>query len=497
LPVANGRGGRVIQRFSGSGVAERALTTQRERRARSATIALSVVAVALLISSAIFLFNPFLQNRGFGFALGYRYKTVQSSDVLKIADDPPKVPTPPAGGQPTPTPPGAKPTGTPGAHPTTTPRPVPTATPRPTATPGPTATPTPPIGSAATVKFTATNKTIQSQPASITDCSSGCTINAYQHLANNITENNYSVAATAGPVATQTLQGYLWVAHVSGGPNPAYATLTLSSGGVSCTVVIGNPNGLATGTAETDFCNTGVYSPLTDSSFAGSLTGATCFDGDTPKQYRCNFAWQVANLSQPLTTNPKRPSVSYSDCHNAMDNLAYTQGHDAMSSWVSANTNSGWMVAGSPSYTYGNWNCSPGIGSLASSGTFHAWDTTWVDAYTFDPAAAQNYAMNNLNGQLPTGYVWQNNASGCSLGSSVSGSTVNINCQYSRTAVYDWSLALKDSLAQNLANPSLDATAAANICNNAPGVVPGSCTVTISNGTLMPSNYRAISFTIG
>jgi hypothetical protein len=480
-----------MQRFSGSGVAERALTSQRERRARSATIALSVIAVALLIGSALFLFNPFVQNRGFGFALGYRYKTVQSSDVLTIANDPPKAPTPAVNGQPTPTPTpsGANSAGTPGAKPTATPRPQPTATPRPTATP------TPPIGSGATVTFTAVNRNIQSQPATITDCGSGCTINALQHLANNITENNYSVAATGGPVATQTLQGNVWVSHDSGGPNPSWATLTLSASGVSCTVEVGGGSGLGIGLATTVYCNTGAWSPLTLTNFFGHINNAVCYDNDTPKQYRCNYSFEPAS-SQGLTTNPKGPSVTYNDCHNAMDNLAYTQGHDAMNSWVGSNTNAGWRVAGSPSYNYGNWNCSPGIGSLAASGTFHAWDTTWVDAYTFDPGAAQNYAMNNLNGQLPAGYVWQNNASGCSLGSSVSGSTVNISCQYSRTAAYDWTQSLKDSLAKSLANPNLDATAAANTCNNTPGVVQGSCKVTISNGTLMPSNYHAIAFAI-
>lgn len=500
LPLAGGRGGKVLQRFSGSGVAERALTSTRERRARTTTIALSLLAVLLLIGSAIFLFNPFQQNPGFGFAVGMRYKTLHSSDTLKIADDPPKLPTPPSKTLPTPTPPGGQPTATPGAKPTATPQPRPTATPRPTPTPtpvpSPTATPLP-IGSAATVTFTATTQNLQSQPATISDCASGCNINAYQHLQNNVTESGY-YSATGPWVATQTLRGYLWVAYLSGVPDPTYALVTLTVGGLSCTVDI---NGLAKNNAATVLCDTKVYSPLTKSPFSGTVNGATCYNGQTANRYKCNFAFQLANSSQPLTTNPKGPTVTYNDCHNAMDYLAYTKGKNAMGNWLSSNTNSGWRLAAKLNdqnypYIYGNWTCSPGIGSIASSGSFYASDTTWVDAWTFNPTAVQNYAMSSLNGQLPSGYVWKTSATGCALTSSVSGSTINVGCQYSRTAVYDWNQSVKDSLAQKLAHSNLDAAAATNICNNTPGVVPGSCTVTITNGTLMPNNYQAISFTI-
>ena len=504
LPTIGGRSGRVVQRFSGSGVAERSLTTRRERRARTATIALSIIAVALLVSSALFLFNPFLQNRGFGFALGYRYETIRTSDVLKIADDPPPVtPTPPAGAQPTPTPPTAQPTATPstGGSPAPKPTAAPTATPRPTAvptaTPRPAPTPTPnPVGSGAVVTFTAANQSVQSQPASITDCGSGCTINAYQHLTNNITENNNLVRATGGQVATTTLKGQVSVSVTSiSGPYPApftvYASVTLrASSGLSCTVDVG-PVTLNGGAQPNIPCDTGKYSPLS-TTFFGATGKQVCYGDVTPKQYQCTFTF-----SGPLSTNPKSPSVTYNDCHDAMDYLARTVGHNAMADWVNSNINAGWRLAASPSYTYGNWNCSPGIGSTTyPTPWFHAWDTTWVDAWTFNPAAAQNYAMNDLNNRLPSGYVWTASATGCPLSSSVSGSKITINCQYSRAAGYNWTQSLKDSLAQSLAKSNLDAAAAENICNNTPGVVKGSCKVTITNGTLMPSNYTSISFVI-
>lgn len=162
--------GKVVQRFTGTGITPQARVRRQERRARRATVMLAVVAVVLITSSAFLLFDPAIQLPSFGFAIGTRYHAVDSGKSITLYQDPPTAT--PSDASPTPT--AASPTPNP-TSPTATPPDSPTSTAAPTATPMPTATATPTYGPG-TLTFYRTAKPLTvSQTMTATACN-GCSL---------------------------------------------------------------------------------------------------------------------------------------------------------------------------------------------------------------------------------------------------------------------------------------------------------------------------------
>lgn len=193
-------------------------------------------------------------------------------------------------------------------------------------------------------------------------------------------------------------------------------------------------------------------------------------------------------------------TVTYTDCHSGLDALQVLD-YNTLRGGFQGRTPGGWILTDPFPATYGSWICTPHIcypGDCyqAPGGEFFASDVANGQAVAFDASAARNTALNRLNAAVPAGYALQSSTS-CTptYGSYAGGPNVTVTYQDTGVTLYQWTGALQQQLDQRLFNQPL--SNAKTICNSqTPGVVPGSCQVTVSYGNTLPGTVGAFKLVI-
>ncbi len=126
------------------------------------------------------------------------------------------------------------------------------------------------------------------------------------------------------------------------------------------------------------------------------------------------------------------------------------------------------------------WNCA----------TANGW------RYSYNPADTITLQKDRLQNAAPAGYITdQNSDNVCGSPSIVSVDVNNrraqLNCTASGMAVYDWTAQNTTTLQNSLAGKSK--VTALQICNSTAGVVPNSCSISITGGSVMPQTPANIS----
>lgn len=475
----------------------RPVVARREKHARQATVILSVVAVLLLVVSALALFDPSTRFPGFGFAMGQRVTRLNSDSPLILQGTEPPTSTVAQNG-PTPTP---TPNNGTGAQPTATTQP--TATPIPTATPLPTATPILPANHA-TVTFNATTQNLNASPT-YTSCPSGCDFpsrNGGNQIPGSFFKqyvSGYQSTRLGGPLSVtlkslRTCFSNTGTCH--GGGIWTGNTVTFSGGGLSASCS-GYVPAMGLGQNATVSTNCYVSTRSGSVSVSGSNGGSVQDSSDPNVFYAGGFSW--SNVNWGSTGGYYYPTQA--DCNYAVSQ-AYSSASGQAQSAINAFFNG--YPSGPSSITQVNNYCSPAVGQPGGSVTGHS-SAAW-SAESFDPNTAVGAAGGRIRAMLPTGYVWRAGPTACSASSlfsasnhSWSGSTFTINCPASGTAAYDWNAGdpSGSQAVQNLQGKLKGQTLAAaqNLCNGSyPGVSPGSCTITLTGGNaqILPSDPTAI-----
>jgi len=143
---------------------------------------------------------------------------------------------------------------------------------------------------------------------------------------------------------------------------------------------------------------------------------------------------------------------------------------------------------GGESHAGGSCNPCPGCAGGSVSGYAHV---NW-NAIAWAPGDAQAASIQQFNSQypLPAGDYWVSGPSACASPAynSYSGGTYHVTCAATSTAQYDWRASssagqtARTNLINALANKSL--AQAESICNSTPGIVAGSCTITLNGGNV-------------
>jgi len=480
------RPGNTLQRFSGTGVAPLTAIQRQELRARAVTLSLVTAAMLLVVVSAFLLFNPSVRRPGFGPLQGQKEVTVTTTAAAIVLQQ--VTPTPTLRpGQPTPTPVG-------GNHPTATPTPKPTATPKPTVTPSPTPTQIPtatpiPFGSSATVTFTRKSQSI-SAASSVTACD-GCGVNA----ANGTVPSQYvgystnTFFVTAGNTRLTTI-GLTFSCFSTSRFGCQVTAQALQSGSASCSTQ--NQFGIAANKSRTiacagaSGCDSGCdFSSVIPNYFCGSPAGDCSVD----------IASTITNASPAVRAMPGGCSGYAS---GAVKNYTNSQINSYLNSHGLPNNLAG------PQISYlngGSVFCTVVIGPCPNPPSVSPSDVSFYDCdaangwrYTYRASDAVSLQRTRLQNAVPAGYVI--------LTESVCGSpaivNVNVNsrraqlsCAASGTAAFNWTTQNTSALQNNLAGKSK--IAALQICNGTSGVVPNSCAITITGGTVMPKTPGTIT----
>jgi hypothetical protein len=491
--------------------AERERRLARARRPPAAVVptsgctftAIFGLAVLLLLFSCT-VFDPIHLFPGAGRAVG-QPRVVEATGTATeppAPTDPPTVQPSPSpqkqggggghtgGGSPTPTPArggGNNPTPTPApnATATSTPRRQPTATattrPQPTATstprPQPTATSTPSGPLTATVRFTAISRGKTADPH-LKGCPSGCDFrdNAINHTSSGTSTFFYSSAAQ------DELAGWVRITNTSSG--------AFTCGNSTCNVVIQRSGGpgwatcssiyrirLGGGQSTTVWCQIYVSSPHSEP--IGWLSGAC---------YGCGDNRSVDIVWRNTTSLQWYARIGSADCGTAI-NWAKSTAHATAAGYWASHT-SGDRIVWGPRYSgyFTTW-CSPGVNSYVQS--FRAGASQTVSGLAWDPNAARSAARARLNRLLDPGWHWVSQTTCAPIFVRYSDSTVYVDCGESGMEAITWTGAMKASLASSLAGKSVGS--AASICDANPNVVPGSCSVSVSHGSTLPSDPAKIS----
>jgi hypothetical protein len=148
------------------------------------------------------------------------------------------------------------------------------------------------------------------------------------------------------------------------------------------------------------------------------------------------------------------------------------------------------LALSTPVFSHTNQQCPQG----QQLQFFTASSTTTVQDGAFVATDAQNAALNALNSSVPAGYVLkQGTIQVCSpSGTGLQGSTILLTCSDRATVTYNWTQAMKATLAQQIAGQST--SQARTICDSTRGVAANSCVVTsnLGNGAIMPANPTLI-----
>ena len=486
--LAAGGVARVTQRFTGVGVAPRTQAQREERRARIFTLFLAFLAIGLIVSSALLLFNPFVLKLSFGFNPGQRVTEVHSKVPLIITKVQQSTPTPKPSPKVTPRPatpqPGPKstataaatgtPRGGPGPTATAAPSPLPTATATPaptaTATPAPTATPSPtptatPAPGAVTVTFTAASQTISSNSSNdvATACPSGCDIPVTTGSASSGTYAGSLIQATGG-YTYQALD--LWVQNTSG----------------SSKYVAANLPGCGSSAAVTVPANSNVYLQCAYPS-SSNVNGYT--DSGTVHYYPASG----------LYTDYSNTYITSTDCTNAK-NSAINAGAQT---WANNYPAPPQGIVTSRTATASN--CNPTTGTyewqVYGNGQHNnplktsATATGHVNYETFTYSQAEAWVA----AQLPltsSNWAWKSGSiTGCSPQSysSGGGNVITVVCGVSELEYFNWSSSEKAQIASALAGQQT--SNGSSICDSVrqsvEGVAPtGTCTVSSSGASVLP-----------
>ncbi len=476
-----GAGGvaRVTQRFTGMGASQRSQAEQDESRARVATFILAFLAIALILFSALLLFNPFVMQLSFGFNPGQRIVEVHSDVPLIITKPKQNTPTPnPTPKSTTATGVGAGASKTPDPHATPAGGPGPTATPAPTvaptATPQPAATPTPaptatPIAGTAQVVFTAAEQK-QSFNGAMNACP-GCEINAPKQTATSggytgsrvQFSGGYSYPAADLELSNSSSLGYQFNDQLSGcnGNGTAWVPAFTST---------------AYGAGPWIQCVRPKWSPVNGFTDGGAV------------QYR-----QTASY-----TDYSQTSVSSTDCNNAI-NSAVNAGAQ---SW--ANSYSAPQPGSVLSRYTSNNGCNPGVGYVHGTScakvqypcytSSTAWGHADYESFTWSQAltaSAAHLALSSSNWAWKSGTV-----QGCN-GQSFSGTSVmTVICGSSETEYFNWSSAQQAQLSAALAGKQT--ASGQSICDSVrksvEGIPPTStCTVTFAGPILPPASQISVT----
>lgn len=371
--------------------------------------------------------------------------------------------------------PSSSPTSAPTSTPSPPPSPSPTATQPPTPTPSPTP---PPVGSSATVSFTSASQQ-RSFSGSLTGCpnSSGC------DFADNSVDWSASGQETVYYSSSQQVALAGSVTVFLGGSPPGANTCG------NCKIYIQNSNGnwqcgwytitISVGQQVPVWCSFAISSPSYLAS--GTIFGCATTQGFSICWNSAAFTWYAQE--------------SYADCHTALSDVAYNKDHASLQSHWNSVT-SGQTIVSGPSYSYGNWDCNPGVGSLTQSFTASATGT--VTGLAYAPSNAQQAAINKL--PLDSGYHWVSRSACSSVQTTgSSGNKVFVTCPAAGTEAYTWTSGDRQSLAIALAGRAVSDASA--LCNGTspyspyPGASSGTCSITVSpaGATTMPANPSAIT----
>jgi hypothetical protein len=481
--------GSVLQRFSGTAIAPLTAIQRQELRARTVTLSLVTAAVALVVVSAFLLFNPSVRHPGLAMQPGQVVVTKTSTAVSIVEQNIPPTPTfmP---GQPTPTPAG-KPTPPP--KPTATPRPTPTPTPIPTATPIP-------YGGSATVTFTRMSQPI-SAPSSITACDSGCAINAangtipsqYVSYSNHtFASSNYTNAPALSPPSSITMT--ILCFGVDRGCDVPAGTVFTGSRGDTCTTTAGV--GMSIKVTRSVGCtlrvpNPGYYNIGGDfsSSADDNTNGVIC----SPFDDQCGASVVAMSPSSGGGFFMPNPCLNI----NGMATNAQNTANSQASNYVKGNGLPG-TLAGPQVNPQGAYCAIQGCQSVQAgfympdrANDWRYWNCATSNGwrYSYNPADAITLQKDRLQTAAPAGYVTdQSSENICGSPSIVSVDVNNrraqLSCTASATALYNWASQNTVSLQNSLVAKSKNA--ALQICNSTPGVAPGSCTIVINGGSVMP-----------
>lgn len=478
---------RVSQRFSGAGFSQRNQTEREESRARIATFLLAFLAIGLILTSALMLFNPFVMRLSFGFNQGQRIVEVHSNVPLIISK--PQTPTPSPTTKPTTIPgvgtnptPTVAPKGTPiiGPGPTATAVPTALPTPAPTPTPPPpqaTATPTPtptatPVAGTAQVAFTAAKQT-QSYSGGMNACP-GCEINT--------------------PTQTASSGGYNGAGvQFSGGYSYPAADLELSnssSSGYQFNDQLAGCNG--NGTA---------WVPAFTSNAYGAGPWIQCVRPKWSPVNGTTDGGAVAYTQTASYTDYYNTSVTQSDCNNAVNNAI----NAGAQSWANGyNAPQPGIVT--KRYTSNN-GCNPGVGYVHGTSCAkvqypcYTSSTAWghADFETFTWTQAETQAATHL-ALTSSNWAWKSGTlAGCSPQSMTppsSGNIMTVVCGVSQEEYFNWSSSEQSQIASALAGKSQ--ASGGSICDSVRKSVEGiapttTCTVTFTGPILPPASQITVT----
>ncbi len=489
-----GDAGRVVQRFSGTGLTPRSVVQRQENRARKMTLALAIVAVLLITASALLLFDPTVRLPGFGFAFGQRVTTVNSNQPLLLQGTEPPTATPQNGNNPTTTP---TPHGNTGGNTSPTATAVPTATRVPTATPVPTVIP-----SGAVVHLTPATKPVNWSGA-LSACPSGCAVPDQRIAANN----NYTSTQSGTWVqdyaqGTLKLQEYTYYGSMSW--TGTISSTSLGSGTWPCTSSWSGYLGPGQTTTFTCRVNGSAQYP------ANSISGdSLTYNGATYGNCSAGAKCSVVHFWNPNAfTDIGHYTVTQQDCNNVINGAnqqATSNGQSWGNSWVSSwlSQNPGNTEVWGASMSYASQGCSPGVGySHYPNFTITGTTTATATALVYKFGDAQQASINQLTATLPA-YTSLSSSTPCQSGtlSNVSSGSNNftIQCSASGTEIWDWTsdTALQDSLKNQIAGKPK--ATAEQICNSMPTeIVAGSCHIDFTGGNvaIVPSDPTKIQIAV-
>lgn len=498
--------GRVRQRFSGTGVSAPPKVQQQERRARRMTLGLAGIAIAVIASSALLLFNPYLRAPGFGFQPGQRLVRVNSNDPLIIpGTEPPSVtptPTPPPDASPTVTPTDVSGTPVAGAIATGTPSPGPTATLGATATPVATKTPTPtpsptvtlaptPTPGPVTVTFTAASDTLTLQQfgqETQQACPSGCPVAASQGTANEPSASTSGNIPATGGNPPYIATDLFITCNAGAAPSCVRSFTPTAANGASCVFSI-NVN-LADGDSHYYQCR--LTKPVNNGDFNGRVScGRLC-----SMPYNNNGAGTYTDYTNQVVSGP--------DCGNAT-----AQARNGANGWTPTYPG-GTTIVLTGSRSFSPEYCNPPQNTTQPSIysdprqqlTTQGFSTAHVPWEGFDPTAATTIFSNALNGHRKANYQWKGATSICPSGPTHTtpgslGGQFSVTCPSSGLEFYTWATAMKTSFAQGMAGTSFSSaqTTCQNLQKSMQGVsTAGTCAFTgISSGAFPSASLITVT----
>jgi len=196
--------------------------------------------------------------------------------------------------------------------------------------------------------------------------------------------------------------------------------------------------------------------------------------------------------NQPFYGNSGYWLETQSECNSAINDTE-NRGRTWSHTYVNNHVESGGTLGYGPHTTFSNVGCNPGPGSRQQYFTASSVANAFGLAYY--SADAQSVARQRLIANtLPNGYAWTYQSTCAPSTSGHNGNTLNLSCGENGVAAYDWTVARKSTLAGQLAGQTV--TAATSACNATYGVAAGSCSISVQNGSVLPSNPAQITIVV-